>query len=117
MLTLEQASIIVDKALEKGADGLIAVSAGAGGHAGVLSPFALISEIREFFDGPLALSGAISTGRQVAGVGGLMEQEVMSLWIFPVLPTGLLNNTNQRTTVEAITRARAAVVTFAPSPW
>jgi nitronate monooxygenase len=50
------------KALEKGADGLIAVAAGAGGHAGVLSPFALIAEIRAFFQGPLALSGAISTG-------------------------------------------------------
>ena len=57
--------VFAHKALEKGADGLIAVSAGAGGHAGVLSPFALISEIREFFDGPLALSGAISTGRQI----------------------------------------------------
>jgi len=53
------------KAVEKGADGLIAVAAGAGGHAGVLSPFALIEEIREWFDGPLALSGAISTGRAV----------------------------------------------------
>ncbi|HEY0107555.1 MAG TPA: nitronate monooxygenase, partial [Rhizomicrobium sp.] len=53
------------KAIEKGADGLIAVAAGAGGHAGVLSPFALIEEIREWFDGPLALSGAISTGRAV----------------------------------------------------
>jgi nitronate monooxygenase len=50
------------KALEKGADGLIAVAAGAGGHAGTLSPFALIAEIRAFFDGPLALSGAIATG-------------------------------------------------------
>jgi nitronate monooxygenase len=50
------------KALEKGADGLIAVAAGAGGHAGTLSPFALVAEIRAFFDGPLALSGAISTG-------------------------------------------------------
>jgi nitronate monooxygenase len=50
------------KALEKGADGLIAVAAGAGGHAGTLSPFALVAEIREFFDGPVALSGAISTG-------------------------------------------------------
>jgi len=50
------------KALEKGADGLIAVAAGAGGHAGTLSPFALIAEIREFFDGPLALSGSIATG-------------------------------------------------------
>lgn len=53
------------KALEKGADGLIAVCAGAGGHAGALSPFALIHEIREFFDGPLLLSGAIATGRGV----------------------------------------------------
>jgi len=50
------------KAIEKGADGLIAVAAGAGGHAGVKSPFALIQEIREWFDGPLALSGAIATG-------------------------------------------------------
>jgi nitronate monooxygenase len=50
------------KAIEKGADGLIAVAAGAGGHAGRLSPFALIQEIREWFDGPLALSGAIANG-------------------------------------------------------
>ena len=50
------------KAIEKGADGLIAVAAGAGGHAGTTSPFALIQEIRRFFDGPLALSGAIATG-------------------------------------------------------
>jgi nitronate monooxygenase len=53
------------KAIEKGADGLIAVAAGAGGHAGVKSPFALIQEIREWFDGPLALSGAMSTGGAV----------------------------------------------------
>ena len=53
------------KAIEKGADGLIAVAAGAGGHAGVKSPFALIQEIRQWFDGPLALSGAISTGDAV----------------------------------------------------
>ena len=50
------------KAIEKGADGLIAVAAGAGGHAGVKSPFALIAEIRQWFSGPLALSGAIATG-------------------------------------------------------
>jgi len=50
------------KAVEKGADGLIAVAAGAGGHAGTLSPFALVAEIRAWFDGPLALSGAIATG-------------------------------------------------------
>ncbi len=53
------------KAIEKGADGLIAVAAGAGGHAGALSPFALVQEIRGFFDGPLALSGAIATGGSV----------------------------------------------------
>ena len=53
------------KAIEKGADGLIAVAAGAGGHAGTLSPMALIQEIREWFDGPLLLSGSIATGRAV----------------------------------------------------
>jgi nitronate monooxygenase len=53
------------KAVEKGADGLIAVAAGAGGHAGTTSPFALIQEIREWFTGPLALSGAIATGRAI----------------------------------------------------
>lgn len=50
------------KAIEKGADGLVAVATGAGGHAGVKSPFALVQEIREWFDGPLALSGSIATG-------------------------------------------------------
>lgn len=53
------------KAIEKGADGLIAVAAGAGGHAGVKSPFALIQEIRQWFDGPLALSGSIASGGAV----------------------------------------------------
>jgi nitronate monooxygenase len=53
------------KAIEKGADGLIAVAAGAGGHASTLSPFALVQEIREWFDGPLLLSGAIGTGDAV----------------------------------------------------
>ncbi|PLW83058.1 nitronate monooxygenase [Kineobactrum sediminis] len=50
------------KAIEKGADGLIAVASGAGGHAGPISPFALVQEIREWFDGPLLLSGSIATG-------------------------------------------------------
>ncbi len=59
------------KAVEKGADGLIAVAAGAGGHAGVKSPFALIQEFREWFDGPLMLSGAISTG------GGVLAAQAM----------------------------------------
>ena len=53
------------KALEKGADGLIAVAAGAGGHAGTISPFALVAEIRTWFAGPLALSGSIANGRSI----------------------------------------------------
>jgi len=59
-------SIFARKALEKGADGLIAVAAGAGGHAGTISPLALIQDIRTFFDGPLALSGAMANGGAVA---------------------------------------------------
>jgi nitronate monooxygenase len=53
------------KAIEKGADALIAVAAGAGGHAGAMSPFALIQDIRAWFDGPLALSGAIARGASI----------------------------------------------------
>jgi nitronate monooxygenase len=53
------------KAIEKGADGLIAVAAGAGGHAGAQSPFALVQEIREWFTGPLVLSGAVASGRSI----------------------------------------------------
>jgi nitronate monooxygenase len=59
------------KAIEKGADGLIAVAAGAGGHAGAVSPFALVQEIRAWFDGPLLLAGAIATGN------GLLAAEAM----------------------------------------
>jgi nitronate monooxygenase len=58
-------NMFAKKAIEKGADGLIAVAAGAGGHAGVKSPFALVQEIREWFSGPIALSGAMSTGDAV----------------------------------------------------
>ena len=53
------------KAIDKGADGLIAVAAGAGGHAGFQSPFALVQEIRRWFDGPLLLSGSIASGRSI----------------------------------------------------
>jgi nitronate monooxygenase len=59
------------KAVEKGADGLILVAAGAGGHAGVQSPFAIVSETRRWFDGPIALSGAMATG------GGVLAAEAM----------------------------------------
>lgn len=55
------------KAIEKGADGLIPVAAGAGGHAGHLSPFALVQELREWFDGPIALSGSIANGAAILG--------------------------------------------------
>ena len=58
-------NVFARKAVEKGADGLVAVAAGAGGHAGTLSPFALVQEIRRWFDGPLALSGSIATGDAV----------------------------------------------------
>jgi len=59
-------NVFAHKATDKGADGLIAVAAGAGGHAGTTSPFALVQEIREWWSGPLALSGAIATGGAVA---------------------------------------------------
>ena len=59
------------KAIAKGADGLIAVAAGAGGHAGTLSPFALVQEIRRWFAGPLALSGSIATGRAILAAQAL----------------------------------------------
>jgi nitronate monooxygenase len=59
------------KAIDKGADGLIAVAAGAGGHAGTLSPFALIHEIREWFAGPLVLAGAIANGRSILAAEAL----------------------------------------------
>jgi nitronate monooxygenase len=55
-------NVFAHKAIDKGADGLIAVAAGAGGHASVKSPFAMVQEIRQWFDGPLALSGAIASG-------------------------------------------------------
>ncbi len=58
-------NMFAKKAIEKGADGLIPVAAGAGGHAGVQSPFALVQEIREWFDGPIALSGCIARGQSV----------------------------------------------------
>jgi len=64
-------NVFAHKAIEKGADGLIAVAAGAGGHAGTLSPFALVQEIREWFDGPLALSGAIANGASIAAARAL----------------------------------------------
>lgn len=59
------------KAIDKGADGLVAVAAGAGGHSGIKSPFALVQEIRQWFDGPLALSGSIATGQGILAARAL----------------------------------------------
>lgn len=64
-------NVFAHKAIDKGADGLIAVAAGAGGHAGTISPFALVEEIREWFSGALVLSGAIATGRGIAAARAL----------------------------------------------
>jgi nitronate monooxygenase len=60
-------NLFAHKAIEKGADGLIPVAVGAGGHAGLMSPFAFVQEIREWFDGPLVLSGAIANGAAILG--------------------------------------------------
>jgi len=74
------------KAIEKGADGLIAVAAGAGGHAGALSPFALMQEIREWFSGPVALSGAIAHGRSILAAQAMLADfaYIGSPWIATV---------------------------------
>jgi nitronate monooxygenase len=60
-----------EKAIEAGVDGLVLVCAGAGGHAGTLSPFALVSEIKQFFDGPIALSGSIANGQSILAAQAL----------------------------------------------
>lgn len=72
------------KAIDKGADGLIAVAAGAGGHAGTTSPFALIHEIREWFDGPLLLSGAIANGNAI--LAALAAGRTWPTWARPSSP-------------------------------
>lgn len=64
-------NVFARKAIDKGADGLIPVATGAGGHAGVMSPFALMEEIRAWFDGPIALSGSIATGNAVLAAEAL----------------------------------------------
>lgn len=68
-----------EKALEAGVDGLILVCAGAGGHAGTLSPFALVSEVRRFYDGPLVLSGAITSGQGI--LAALATGPTSPIWV------------------------------------
>ncbi len=67
------------KAIEVGVDGLVLVCAGAGGHAGTLSPFALVSEIKQFFDGPIALSGSIANGAAILSAQALRADFALSL--------------------------------------
>lgn len=97
-----------EKALEAGVDGLILVAAGAGGHAGALSPFALVGEVRKFFDGPVALSGAIATGDAIlaAQAMGADFAYIGSRW----LATKESNVTDAYR--EAIVESRAADVVY-----
>ncbi len=90
-----------EKAAEAGVDGIIAVCAGAGGHAGTLSPFALLPEIRSFFDGTLLLSGAISNGAQIAAAR-LMGADLAYLGTrFLVTRESLVSDEQKRMTLEA----------------
>lgn len=96
------------KALEAGVDGLIAVAAGAGGHAGTLSPFALLGEIRSFFDGPLVLSGAIASGNAIlaAQAAGADLAYVGTRWL--ATPEARISDDYR----QALVDARAADVVY-----
>lgn len=96
------------KAIEKGATGLIAIAAGAGGHAGTQSPFALLNEIREWFDGPLALGGAIATGASV--LGALAAGADFAYVGSAFLPTLEAKGSDQQK--QAIVSARAADILY-----
>jgi len=96
------------KAVEKGADGVIAVAAGAGGHAGTLSPFALVQEIRDWFDGPLILSGAIATGRAI--LAALAMGADLAYVGSPFIATEEANATNEYKT--GIVEGRASDVIY-----
>jgi nitronate monooxygenase len=90
-----------EKAAQAGVDGIIAVCAGAGGHAGALSPFALLPEIRSFFSGTLLLSGAISTGAQIAAAR-LMGADLAYLGTrFLVTKESMVSEAQKRMTLEA----------------
>lgn len=89
------------KAIEKGADGLIAVAAGAGGHAGDQSPFALVQEIRAWFDGPLALSGAIANGRAVLAAQALGADFAYCGSLFIAAQESMASETYRSMVIEA----------------
>ncbi len=96
------------KAVDKGADGLIAVAAGAGGHAGRLSPFALVQEIREWFAGPLILSGAIANGRSILAAQAMGAD--LAYIGSPFIATEEANATSEYKT--GITEGRAADIVY-----
>ncbi len=100
-----------EKAAEAGVDGIIAVTAGAGGHAGTLSPFALIPEIRSFFNGTILLSGAMSTGDQIAAAR-MMGADMAYLGTrFLATKEATISEEQKRMTVEA----RAADIFYTPA--
>jgi nitronate monooxygenase len=96
------------KAIEKGADGLIAVAAGAGGHAGMLSPFALVQEIRQWFAGPLLLSGAIANG------GAVLAAQAMGADLAYIGSPFIATREARASQAykDAITQARAADIVY-----
>ena len=99
-----------EKALEAGVDGLVLVCSGAGGHAGTLSPFALLQEVRRFFDGPIALSGAISTGRAILAAETLGAD-------FAYMGTRFIATTEANAVAgykQMIVDARAADIVYTP---
>lgn len=96
------------KAVEKGADGLIAVATGAGGHAGTISPFALVQEIRDWFSGPLILSGAIATGRAILAAQAMGAD--LAYIGSPFIATEEANASNEYK--EGIVEGRAADIVY-----
>lgn len=100
-----------EKAAEAGVDGIIAVTAGAGGHAGMLSPFALIPEIRSFFDGTIILSGAMSTGDQIAAARVMGADMAYLGTRFLATKEATISEEQKRMTVAA----RAADIFYTPA--
>ncbi|MDP9836760.1 nitronate monooxygenase [Neorhizobium huautlense] len=100
-----------EKAAEAGVDGIIAVTAGAGGHAGMLSPFALIPEIRSFFDGTIILSGAMSTGEQIAAARVMGADMAYLGTRFLATKEATISEEQKRMTVDA----KAADIFYTPA--
>jgi nitronate monooxygenase len=106
------------KAVEKGADGLILVAAGAGGHAGTLSPFAFVAETRQWFDGPIVLSGAIATGNAVLAAEAAPISPMLArpssprARPMPALPTSRGSSTGRRRTSSTPTFSPGCMATI-----